>query len=93
MPQIFSLFFSGVRAAGLVQGGKAPPTDLELTHCGQHVSRRENKNKKGDKIWGMVLSVNEKTAGPLKPHHVKPLIDVGQFFLSDHEMSQVLTEK
>ena len=35
----------------------------------------ERRRKKGEKIWGMLLSANEKTAGTPEPHYIKPLID------------------
>ena len=41
--------------------------DLVLTHYQQCIPWR----KKLEKIWGMVLSTNEKTAGTPKPHQWK----------------------
>ena len=50
-----------------------PPTDLKLT------PNQKEEEKNGEKIWGMVLSANEKTAGTPKPHQNRTIETVDRF--------------
>ena len=68
----FILLNATWRLGGHWTSQKVPPTDLELTPNQQGVPRKE---KKREKIWGMVLKNHWYPKTAPKPYHIKTLID------------------